>query len=472
MIPADARSTAIHVLNVLDKGRKTLDTVMEETDPTIASLSKRDRALLHALIYGVLRWRARLDWIIAHFSKVRSDRIDPRILNILRIGLFQIVFLNKIPVSAAVNTSVEMAKSFAPLRVARFVNALLRKSAIEHQSVPFPDPDEDPIASLATKKSFPRWMIARWLHRYGFEETEKLCDAINTIPPITLRTNTLKTTRENLMTALKDDVENLEFTTYSPDGMLFYRPKTSISESTAFKAGWFQVQDEAAQLVSGLLNPKAGETVLDACAGLGGKTGHIAQLMRNKGSVLGMDKDEKKLFQLQSAMHRLGISIVKTRTHNLEVPLDAGFFALFDRILLDAPCSGLGVLRRNPDIKWQMSEEKLAFLSKRQVKFLDHLADAVKPSGVLVYSVCSTEPEENENVVKTFLNKHPEFVIHRTCSKTIERNDMEYRKGTTIGSGKLPIKICCLMDQKGFLRTLPHRDNMDGFFAVCFKRKN
>lgn len=469
---SDARSTAILILNILDKGRKTLDMVLEDTDSMITSLPQNDRALLHALVYGVLRWRGRLDWILDHFSKTRLNRIDPRILNILRIGLFQIIFLNRIPVSAAVNTSVEMAKSFAAPWTVRFVNALLRKSAAGHKSVPFPNPDENPISALAAKKSFPQWLVKRWHQRFGFEETEKLCDSINSIPPITLRTNTLITTRENLIQTMKGAVGKPEPTTYSPDGIFFFKSKKPIRELEAFKNGFFQVQDEAAQIVSYVLRPKAGETVLDACAGLGGKTGHIAQLMQNRGSIMAMDKDEKKLLRLESVMFQLGISNVKTRIHNLEVPFDVGSFPFFDRVLLDAPCSGLGVLRRNPDIKWRMSKNKLDCLSKRQVKFLDHLAGVVKPSGVLVYSVCSTEPEENEDVVKTFLKKHPEFVIHGLCSKPIDGNDTEYWKNTEIGSEKLPLQICRLMNQEGYLKTFPHRNHMDGFFVVCFKRKN
>jgi len=193
----------------------------------------------------------------------------------------------------------------------------------------------------------------------------------------------------------------------------FEIPKLPIPKIKAFKNGWFQVQDEAAQLVTYLLNPHPGETILDACAGLGGKTGHIAQMMRNKGKIVAMDKNNEKLLRHESEMKRLGISIVQTCIHDLDKPFDKNYIAEFDRILLDAPCSGLGVLRRNPDIKWLMSKKNLIHYKEKQVKFLDTLSHLVKPSGVLVYTVCSTEPEENEEVVKVFLNKHPEFVIEK-----------------------------------------------------------
>ncbi len=448
----DARKTALFILDTLDKGRNTLDSVLENVLEKNAMISRRDKALLYALVYGVLRWRGRLDWIIGHFSKTRLEKINPKVLNILRLGVFQIIYLTRIPVSAAVNTSVEMAKSIAKPWVVRYVNAVLRNAARGYEKVPFPNTEKDPVSALAAKKSFPKWLIKRWLHRFGLKETETLCNAINSIPPITICTNTLKTTREKLMRSLECDVENIKHTSYSPDGICFFNPRSPISEIKAFKDGWFQVQDEAAQLVTLLLNPQPGETVLDACAGLGGKTGHIAWIMKNRGKIVAMDNDAEKLLRLESEMHRLGVSIVTTCKHDLNNPLSGKPFTAFDRILLDAPCSGLGVLRRNPDTKWSTSKKNLTRYQKRQAIFLDNLAHLVKPSGVLVYAVCSTEPEENEEVVKNFLNNHSEFVIE------------------TNPAG-LPARVSSLVNQNGYLRTFPHLNNMDGFFSVCFRNE-
>ncbi len=451
----DPRKTALFVLNSLDKGRCTLDRILEDIQNKEMVLSRRDQALFYVLVYGVLRWRGRLDWIISHFSKIRIDKIDPAVMNILRLGLFQIIYLNRIPVSAAVNTSVEIAKSFASSPAAGFANALLRKAAGEYKKIPFPDPDKNPAHSLAVRKSFPEWLIKRWLNQFGLKETEALCDAINTIPPITVRTNSLRTTRDDLAKRLAPDVQQIENTTYSPDGIRFIKPDRSIPEIKAFKDGWFQVQDEAAQLVACLLNPRPGDTVLDACAGLGGKTGHIAQMMKNTGRLLAMDNQANKLQQLESEMKRLGISIVTTCNYDLTIPFDRQFsymgFSGFDRILLDAPCSGLGVLRRNPDAKWLISNSRFNRYKARQINFLNNLAQLVKPSGTLVYAVCSTEPEENEEVVKGFLDIHPEFVVN---------NKLE----------GLPQNVYSLVNKNRYLKTYPHINNMDGFFAVCFKR--
>jgi len=448
----DVRKTALHILNTLDKGHKTLDSVIEDVFRKKTLFSRKDRALLQAMVFGVLRWRGRLDWIIDYFSETRLNRVDPKVLNILRLGLFQIIYLSRIPVSAAVNTSVEMAKTAAAPWVVRYVNGLLRNAARKYQNVPFPDIDKDSVKALATEKSFPKWLIKRWLDRFGLKEAVLLCDAINTIPPITVRCNTLKTNRKKLVKAFKGYAEKIEHTNYAPDGVFFSNPKRSIPKIRAFEDGLFQVQDEAAQLVTLLLNPKPGETVLDACAGLGGKTGHIAQMMKNRGRLVAMDKDEKKLLRLESEMHRLGISIVTTCIHDLNKPLNQDRFGKFDRILIDAPCSGLGVLRRNPDAKWSTPKQNLAHYQERQAQFLDNLAHLVKPSGVLVYAVCSMEPEENESVINSFLNKHVKFAIEK--SPTV-----------------LHFDFYSLVNNNGYVKTFPHLNNMDGFFSVCMKRK-
>jgi len=448
----DARKTALHILNSLDKGNKTLDSILEAFSDKTDLLSKKDRSLLNALVYGVIRWRGRLDYIIGHFSNTPLTRINPKVINIIRIGLFQIIFLSRIPVSAAVNTSVELAKSFAAPWVIGFVNAILRNGAKNFEKVSFPDPKKDPVSAIAAQSSFPKWLIKRWLHRYGPKETTQLCDAVNAIPPITIRTNTLKTTRENLLNSLKKEVEKIVCTTYSPDGISFFNPMSSIPEIKTFKDGLFVVQDEAAQLVTLLLDVRPGDMVLDACAGLGGKTGHIAQIMKNQGTIFAIDKDENKLSRLVSGMKKLGISIITPLAYDLEKPLDIKGFKLFDRILLDAPCSGMGVLGRNPDIKWTTSKKNLNYFKEKQLIFLKNLACLVKPSGILVYAVCSIEPEENEEVVKEFLRIHSEFDIKNV-------------------SGLLSYSHTSVVSEDRYLKTLPHKNNMDGFFSVCFQKK-
>ena len=450
-MPHDPRKTALDVLNTLTRGKKTLDSILDDIPQHDRYLSRRDRALFTAMVYGVLRWRNRLDHIISHFSKTPIQKIEPEVLNTLRLGLFQIIYLDRIPDSAAVNTSVEMTKQIGAFRAAGFVNALLRKSATNYGSVHFPAFETDPIAFLSAGQSLPGWLAKRWQKRFDKESLMILCNTINSVPPITIRTNTLKTAREQLILSLEDEVERIESTTTVPDGIRLFNLKRSISDLTAFNNGWFQVQDEAAQLVSLMLNPQPGESVLDACAGLGGKTAHLAQLLLNKGSIMAMDKDEKKLQQLDSEMQRLGVSIVRTTCYDLNLPLDEKLLGKFDRILLDAPCSGLGVLRRNPDIKWKSSEADLKRHADVQQRFLDNLARLVKLNGILVYAVCSIEPEENEAVITAFLKKHPEFVIDKNL-------------------GKLPETLHSLVEPATGFKTLPLLNHMDGFYLVRLKR--
>ena len=449
---ADPRRLALSVINRLETEGRILDLILDDSAAQVGKLSKPDRNLFNELVFGVLRWRGRLDWTIGYFSKTPLKRIESEVLNILRMGAYQIIYLTRIPDSAAVNTSVELAKSDAPLWVTGFVNGLLRRISRDHLSVTIPDPEKNPVAAIAVEKSFPQWLIRRWLDRFGVQDTSTRCDAINSIPPITVRTHTLKTTRKRLLERLKPHVESIRETAISPDGIAFRNPKVPIPSMKPFEEGLFQVQDEAAQLVSLFLDPQPCESVLDACAGLGGKTGHLAQLMRNQGTLLATDRDEQKLKKLESEMKRLGVSIVKTCLHDFKKPLNEKHFGRFHRVLLDAPCSGIGVLRRNPDAKWSMTEKDIKRNRERQVALLSAVSGLVLPGGVLVYSVCSTEPEETESVCQEFSNHRTDFTI-----------DTDF--------GNLPDMIRSLVRPNGYLFTSPHTDRMDGFFMVRFKRK-
>jgi 16S rRNA (cytosine967-C5)-methyltransferase len=449
--PLTVRGVATAVLDTLDGNRRTLDDVLEAAFSRHPALSRRDRALLTALVFGVQRWRGRLDYIIGAFSRTPLEKIEPRVMNLLRLALFQIIYLDRIPVSAAVNTAVEAAKSFCPAYVVRFVNALLRKAALGYPAIRFPDPNRDPAAALAAAASFPHWIVRRWLRRFGRSETQRLCDAVNAVPPITVRANTLKTDRKELHQLLVGEAASLRPGAYAPDALSLTGLRLPISEMTAFADGRFQVQDEAAQLVTLILDPQAGENVLDACAGLGGKTGHIAQLMRNSGRVCALDKQDGKLRRLLSEMQRLGVHIVETRRADLADEQDLPINETFDRILLDAPCSGMGVMRRNPDIKWRSRESHLTRCSRNQARLLHRLASLVKPGGVLVYAVCSTETEENETVLAQFLKSHPEFV--------------RQNPGAVLPSGPAG-----LLTDAGDLRTQPHLHDMDGFYCARLRR--
>ncbi|MDA3896557.1 MAG: 16S rRNA (cytosine(967)-C(5))-methyltransferase RsmB [Desulfobacteraceae bacterium] len=447
------RKTALTVLNKLSQQRHFhLDRIItDKVDNADLNISSRDRNFLNALIFGVLRWRGNLDWIITRYSKTPLAKINPAVLNILRLGMYQIFFLDRVPDSAAVNTSVEMAKRAAPPWVVKYVNAVLRNAIRNRESLPFPSIAKNPLEAISIQKSFPQWLVKRWIKRFGVESCEKLCDDMNVIPPITVRCNTIKTQRNELLDMLVSEAESVSLSTLSPDGLCFVRPKQSIHEFSVFKKGLFQVQDEAAQLITFLLAPESDETVLDACAGLGGKTGHIAQQMRNSGQIIAVDQDQKKLTQLNDAMQRLGVSNVTTCMHDFKTPMPQFQNTGFDRILLDAPCSGLGVIRRNPDTKWSVSLQNLQEYAKKQLWLLENVSTLLKTGGTMVYVVCSFEPEENEVVIRNFLKTHEDFVI-----QTDFKN--------------LPFDINQFSDSEGYFRTFPHTHDMDGFFAVCLKR--
>jgi 16S rRNA (cytosine967-C5)-methyltransferase len=370
-------------------------------------------------------------------------------MNILRLGLFQAVLLDRIPASAAVNTSVQLAKEQAPAWVAGFVNALLRNAAKNWNQVPLPDPVREPDRHLAVRCSLPLWLVRRWIGRFGEAQAESLCRAVNEIPPVTARVNTLQTSRSRLIAALQTECSEVAAGKISPEAVIFRNPVGAVPSLESHRKGWFQVQDEAAQLVVHLLDPQPGELILDACSGLGGKTGHIAQQMQNRGKIIAEDKDENKLTRLASEMSRLLITIVECRTVDL-IEEPGACSESFDRVLLDAPCSGLGVLRKNPDARWRTEKMALKRFAGHQQRLLDRVAPMVKPAGVLVYAVCTTEPEETDGVVDAFLASRPDFQPLRPSA--------------------LPGFLQDLVDERGRFETFPHRHGTDGFFAQRFIR--
>jgi len=470
LIIENARYLALTVLSENEKANIPLDRTIDKYTDKFALLSKRDRALANALIYGVLRFRGKLDWIISRFSTRKINTLEPTVVYLLRMGLFQIIFLDKIPISAAVNTSVEMAKKISNKGAAGFVNAVLRKAGTGYSNLSPPDLNKDPALFIAIEKSMPLWLAKRWIKRFGLNKTLQLCDSINEIPFITIRTNSLKISREDLAQKLENEAASVLLTKYEENGISIAKPLIAVNEMEIFKKGYFHVQDEAAQIVTSmLLDPQPGETLLDVCAGLGGKTGHMGQLMENKGRIIAIDIDINKLQHLETGMKRLGISIVSIQKRDILKPAIitskeeslgnlslnrriSSFTELYDRVLLDAPCTGLGVLRRNPDSKWARSYRDIKRLSQKQKTMLLKAAKHVKLNGVLVYSVCSCEPEENENVINYFLEKRPDFMINHNIKPI--HNDL-YKT---------------MISDDGFFRTYPDHYNMDGFFAVSLKR--
>ncbi|MBW7957438.1 MAG: 16S rRNA (cytosine(967)-C(5))-methyltransferase RsmB [Deltaproteobacteria bacterium] len=431
-----ARDAALSVLDRVEGGAYA-DILL---DAELKGLSVPDAALATELTYGVLRWKLRLDYTIDLFSSIRAAKLERKVLNALRLGAYQLLFLTRVPASAAINESVELVKP--DRKRAGFVNAVLRKILSEKERIALP-PEDDPIRRISIAWSHPEWMVRRWAERYGLEEAAGICRTGQEQPPRTVRVNTTLTTRERLAIELKNEGFEAVETRYSPYGL-----EVRGGGALGAKDPRYYIQDEASQLVPILLAPRPGEAVLDACSAPGGKTSHMAQLMENKGIIYALDRHASRLRAVIETASRLGAErIIKIFEADASAPLDFIEEGTFDAILCDAPCSGLGVLRRAPDSKYRRKEEDIKELAGIQARLLENLARYLKRGGRLVYSVCTFEPEETEATVYGFIEKHKEFSVEDA-------------------SGYLPPQCRELVDTNGFLRTFPHRHGMDGFFAA------
>jgi len=439
------RAICLDILNRVDKTALHPDHLLTDSFKRYRHLTSIDRAFLTELTYGVIRWEGKLDWVIRHFSKIPIDKIELEALNILRLGLYQLFFLSRTPASAAVNESVELAKGIRGKKGAGFVNAVLRSSLRQKDEIRYPDIKEDPALHISVVQSHPLWLVQRWVREMGVEETLKICTFNNQISSLTLRTNTLKIIREDLIKKLKEKELKPFPTNFSEEGIGLQDPPPT-SELPFIKEGLYIIQDEASQLITTILDPKPGERILDACAAPGGKTTHIAQRMGNQGEIFALDLNQEKLALIEGISQRLGIKIIKTIKGDAAQSLPISQELRFDRILVDVPCSGFGTLRKNPDLKWRRGEEDIKRLSKLQLSILRNLSGYLKGKGVLVYSTCTIFHEENEDVVEKVLKVHPEFQLDR-MDKILSP---QYYSFT----------------QNGYFKTFPPKDKMDGFFVA------
>lgn len=447
MSTTNPRSAAFEILLRIDKERSYADILIDR-ELSSGFLQGPDRGLLTELVYGVLRRQGTLDYIINRFSKQKSERLERSVLVLLRIGLYQIFYLDRVPVSAAVNETVKLAKVLAP-RASGFVNAVLRSADRERDDIAYPDKENDPVGYLSTFYSHPSWLVAGWIGQLGFAEAESLAKAMAEPPPLTIRTNTLKTSREELMERLASEGVQCEATRFSPLGVRIITAG-SVARLQSFRDGLFTVQDESSQLAVMFLSPEPGEKVLDACAAPGGKATHMAQLMGNSGEIIACDVIGRKLRLIGENAARLGISCIKTVPLDTARPLNSIKDASFQKILLDAPCSGLGVIRRNPEGKWWKTAADVAELVRGQKTILENLAGNLKRGGILLYATCSTTREENEAVIDDFLSRHADFVLE----------DLRI----------LFPAYSELFTEQGCFRGWPHRQGMDGFFAARLKK--
>lgn len=441
------RRAAFDILLRIEKERSYADILLDR-ELTHGTLQGPDRGLLTELVYGVLRRQGTLDHVIDQFASQKTGRLERSVHLLLRLGIYQLLYLDRIPTAAAVHATVELAKVLAP-RASGFINAVLRQTDRERQNIRFPDPVNKPAAYLAAAWSEPAWLTARWLDQLGREEAEALARAMVEPAPLTIRANTLRTTRDELQARLALEGVTSTPCRYSPDGLRIDTP-VAIGRVASFQEGLCTVQDESSQLAAIFLGPEPGERILDLCAAPGGKSTHLAQRMGNSGTILACDIGARKLHLIEETATRLGISTITTSPVDATKPLAALSGGRFNRILIDAPCSGLGVIRRNPEGKWWKSPADITALARTQRAILHNAAEILMPGGTLLYGVCSTDREETDAVLEDFLSEQGEFVV-----EDLRELFPSHRE---------------LFTGRGFFRSWPHRHGMDGFFAARLKR--
>jgi 16S rRNA (cytosine967-C5)-methyltransferase len=439
-----ARGVALEVLVRTETTDAYADRLLE-TLADRARLDPRDRGLATELTLGTLRWQRRLDWTLARASRRAIEDLAPWVRALLRLTGYQLAFLDRIPPWAAVHEAVELAKRRRSAGATAFVNGVLRAIASEPRPWPVPTA-EDPVEALALRASHPTWLVERWWARYGPAEAAALALAMNEAPPVVVRANTLRLPPAAVVAALRAAGVTAAATRFAPEGLTLERAG-DLRQLAPLREGSAAVQDEAAILVGHALEPQPGETVADVCAAPGTKTTHLAALMANRGRIIAADPHPGRLDLLREACARLGATVVEPHLADARA-LARALGPTCDRVLVDAPCSNLGVLRRNPDGKWRRRPGDFATLVPAQARILDAAADLVRPGGVLVYATCSLEPEENEAVLAGFRARRSDFVpdplppaVPATCRAAPD-----------------------------VLRMTPHRHGSDGFTAHRLRR--
>lgn len=444
------RLIAFEILQRVEEGAFA-DMALDSALNAVPDMDARDRGLCSELVYGVLRQQGRLDWALARFCARPLSKLEMTVLLLLRLGAYQILCLDRIPARAAVNEMVNLTHKLGLKRASGFVNGILRSLDRGKAELVWPELQAGAQAALEHSGSLPQWLAKRWLKELGAEEAMALA-ATNLEPaPRTLRVNRLKITREAYLQRLMEEGIEAEPTQYAPDGLIL-APRSG-RQIPGYDEGLCQLQDEASQLVAELLGAKAGERILDVCAAPGGKTTHLAALSGDEAKIVALDLHPQRAALVRDGARRMGVTSIEPRPWDMTRVPDFLDPLSFDRVLVDAPCTGFGVLRRNPEIRWRRVAADVDELSSLQLKILITAGTLVRTGGRLVYSLCTQTPEESTGVVEAFLDACPDF----------ERINLRRTA---------PEGWADLFDAEGFLRTSPHRHGgMDGFFAAGFVRR-
>ena len=456
----NARKVALECLLTLSHSSASIASVVDSAYERYA-INGRERRFINGLVYGVIRWQRQLDWVLDQFINPRFQ-LNARHRNILRLGAFQLLHLDGVPAHAAIFETVQLATSHLRQnkrrKTAGFINAVLRSVQREGATLTYPLLDTNPTEHIAFSLSYPTWLVKRWLETRGVSWTLAFCRASNQIAPLALRVNTLLTKREEICQSLEASGIAATASKVAPDGItLENRAITAFDDAgegtlkDILNREDVYVQDESAMLVAHLLSPENAECIVDLCAAPGGKTTHLAHLMGNAGKIVAVDVSAEKIALLERNCRRVGARNVETQVMD-GTKADLGFIKTADAVLIDAPCSGFGTLRRHPDIRWNKTLKQIHALSEIQYNLLKNAAKHIKPGGVLVYSTCSTEPIENEEVVQRFLTDFPMYTVE---------NAKDF----------LPDVLPSMITPQGFVQTFPHEHGIDGAFAARLRKE-
>jgi 16S rRNA (cytosine967-C5)-methyltransferase len=448
---APARLAAYQILTAVSEGRSDLPSAIAATRETLQD--DRDRALAAEISTGVQRWRAALDFVIEACAKRPLHKIDVEVVEILRLSAYQLLHLTRVPASAVVDDAVDLTRRVRKQSAKGFVNAVLRSISRGRRTLPLPPRPADPsdrdaaLSYLTVTLSHPHWLAVRWLDRLGLDAAEAWMTFNNSAAPLTLRANRLRSTPEQIVERLAADGVGTRPGAFAPDAIVVIEGHPL--RGPGWEDGWFVVQDEASQLVGVLANARPAMRVFDACASPGGKTTAMAAAMGGSGFIVASDVRERRVSLLRSTVARAGATRVAVVQSDLLHP--PPFCRPFDLVVVDAPCSGLGTLRRDPDIRWRRHEDDLPRFAAAELTMLQHAAETVTPGGRLLYATCSSEPEENEGVVDAFLASTPGFVPvdARTASPALPE---------------------AVVDARGHLRTMPHVHRLEAFFGAVMER--
>jgi 16S rRNA (cytosine967-C5)-methyltransferase len=447
--PRNPRSLALDVLAAAPRRGRPLEELLAATLRQHPHLLRLQRAFLLELVQGVKRWELKLDYFISQASALPLNKLHPMVLLILRLAVFQIMMLDRVPARAAVfEAGLEAKARRLPVAYGGFINAVLRRLAAGDLPS-LPDRRADPVAFLSVEHSHPAWLVQRWLERWGMEQTAARLAANNRIPPLTIRVNTRKTDPETLRIRLAGEGVQAEPCLYSPVGLRLTEIEAPPLELPSYREGLWLFQDEAAQLVTFLLPWEQGGRLLELGAGRGGKTTHLAEHLGDGGLLLALDQHQGRLKELRFNLRRWSAAAARpVRADAAALPVKA---EAVDAALLDAPCSALGILRRHPEIKTRLQESDLETFPPRQGAMLAAAAAALKPGGRLLYITCTTEPAENEEMIESFLDSHPDFHL-------------------ATDPGLLPVPARHLVSPPGYFRSSPAEHGLDGFFAAVLTK--